>query len=166
MGVVCAAASFLRCSFFHGTLFDESLSISLSMLFIVLVSAVVGAALPLFLHAYNIDPGHAGAAGQVIMDLLGVSITCIVSLSVVVILEGKDFGANIFSPIVKGHFSKVKNLDSIHGTAPHKVDLVGHHDDVDLHLSYGGNGNSGGNLGVGTMVSDSHAGGGGGYGGR
>ena len=65
MSLFCAAAAFLRCSLFHGTLRNEAVAISISMFCIVQVSAVVGAALPLLLAQLQLDPGHAGAAIQV-----------------------------------------------------------------------------------------------------
>jgi Mg/Co/Ni transporter MgtE len=55
-----------------------SLAISLSLLLIVFISIVVGAGLPLFLNWAGMDPAHAGPAIQVIMDITGVLITCIV----------------------------------------------------------------------------------------
>ena len=49
-----------------------------SVLCIVAISTVVGAVLPIVLHRSGIDAAHAGPAIQVLMDIVGVSITCII----------------------------------------------------------------------------------------
>lgn len=81
LAVVLFAASFLRCIIFqvHGV---ECLAICLSMLCIVFTSTLLGAALPLVLNRFGFDPAHAGAAIQVMMDISGVTITCIISCAV------------------------------------------------------------------------------------
>lgn len=56
----------------------DALAIAASLAAIVAVSIVLGALLPLLLHRASIDPAHAGATIQVIMDLFGVGITCLV----------------------------------------------------------------------------------------
>ena len=42
------------------------------------MQVVIGSLLPLALHRLRLDPAHAGATIQVIMDLAGVCITCTV----------------------------------------------------------------------------------------
>jgi len=78
LAVVLCGASFLRCIVFQvrGV---ECLAICLSMLVIVFTSTLVGAALPLLLRKLNVDPAHAGATIQVVMDISGVTLTCVVS---------------------------------------------------------------------------------------
>ena len=49
-----------------------------SVFCIVAISTVVGAMLPITLHKIGIDAAHAGPAIQVLMDIVGVSITCII----------------------------------------------------------------------------------------
>lgn len=56
----------------------DALAITTSLFAIVLSSVVLGASLPLLLHRFGLDPAHAGATIQVIMDLAGVLITCMV----------------------------------------------------------------------------------------
>ena len=56
----------------------DALAISASLLVIVLSSVIIGCTLPLLLHRMHLDPAHAGATIQVIMDLAGVCITCLV----------------------------------------------------------------------------------------
>ena len=56
----------------------DALAISCSLLAIVLSSVIIGCTLPLLLHRLELDPAHAGATIQVIMDLAGVLITCMV----------------------------------------------------------------------------------------
>merc|ERR1711974_530693 len=57
----------------------ECLAICLSMLVIVFFSTLIGAALPVALNRLKVDPAHAGATIQVIMDISGVTLTCVVS---------------------------------------------------------------------------------------
>ena len=56
----------------------DAIAISASLLTIVFSSVVIGSLLPFGLHKLRVDPAHAGATIQVIMDLLGVCITCTV----------------------------------------------------------------------------------------
>mmetsp|Transcript_117678 Transcript_117678/g.344652 ORF Transcript_117678/g.344652 Transcript_117678/m.344652 type:complete len:297 (+) Transcript_117678:73-963(+) len=78
LSVVLCCASFVRCIAFQvrGV---ECFAICLSMLAIVFTSTLVGAALPLLLRRINVDPAHAGATIQVVMDISGVTLTCVVS---------------------------------------------------------------------------------------
>merc|ERR1719436_1238029 len=78
LAIVLFCASFLRC-FMFGVRGSECLAICLSMLVIVFTSTIAGAALPLLLKRFHIDPAHAGATIQVVMDISGVSLTCVVS---------------------------------------------------------------------------------------
>ncbi|KAF4752095.1 hypothetical protein FOZ63_025762 [Perkinsus olseni] len=54
----------------------ESMAISFSMVIIVLTSVLLGTLLPLLLQRFGCDPAHAGAAIQVVMDVLGALLTC------------------------------------------------------------------------------------------
>jgi len=56
----------------------DALAITCSLVAIVLSSVIIGSVLPLILHRLHLDPAHAGATIQVIMDLAGVCITCAV----------------------------------------------------------------------------------------
>eukprot|EP00906_Rhabdomonas_costata_P000628 RCo000804 len=56
-----------------------SLAIALSLFLIVTISNVVGCLLPFALKLVKMDPEHAGPAIQVIMDILGVLITCVIA---------------------------------------------------------------------------------------
>lgn len=78
LALVLFCASLLRCLVFQvrGV---ECLAICLSMLAIVFTSTLAGAALPLLLRRLHMDPAHAGATIQVVMDISGVTLTCIVS---------------------------------------------------------------------------------------
>ena len=48
------------------------------------VSVIIGSILPMALHRLHLDPAHAGATIQVIMDLAGVCITCAVCSTLLV----------------------------------------------------------------------------------
>ena len=56
----------------------DAIAIAASLMTIVVSSVILGSLLPLGLHALRVDPAHAGATIQVIMDLAGVAITCTV----------------------------------------------------------------------------------------
>jgi len=93
LAVVLFCASFVRCVFFQvrGV---ECVAICLSMLVIVFTSTLVGAALPLLLQKFHIDPAHAGATIQVVMDITGVALTCVVSCLVLGLpISGKSSAA-------------------------------------------------------------------------
>ena len=76
-------AGYVRVIYFHSSTDAavyrrDALAISVSLLMIVVSSIVIGCLLPLLLHRLRVDPAHAGATIQVIMDLAGVCITCVV----------------------------------------------------------------------------------------
>lgn len=62
----------------HATL-AENAAISGAMFMIVLSAILIGVATPFTLHKMKLDPAHAGAAIQVITDVLGCVLTCVVS---------------------------------------------------------------------------------------
>mmetsp|Transcript_29788 Transcript_29788/g.30214 ORF Transcript_29788/g.30214 Transcript_29788/m.30214 type:complete len:288 (-) Transcript_29788:214-1077(-) len=57
----------------------ETVTITVALMSIVFISVVTGAMLPMLLQAMDIDPAHSSTTIQVIMDILGVLITCAVS---------------------------------------------------------------------------------------
>lgn len=57
----------------------ETMAITTSLLMIVLISIILGATLPLLMHHLHIDPAHSSTTIQVLMDILGVTITVVVS---------------------------------------------------------------------------------------
>lgn len=57
----------------------ETLAITSSLVMIVAISIVIGALLPLGMNYINIDPAHSSTTIQVLMDILGVTITVYVS---------------------------------------------------------------------------------------
>lgn len=89
LAVVLFFASLVRCFVFkvRGV---ECLAICLSMLVIVFTSTVIGSALPLLLKRLEMDPAHAGATIQVVMDVSGVTLTCIVSCLVLGLPIGQN----------------------------------------------------------------------------
>lgn len=57
----------------------ETMAITLSLIVIVMISVVIGATLPLLMNFVRIDPAHSSTTIQVLMDILGVTITVCVS---------------------------------------------------------------------------------------
>jgi len=67
---------FLRVYATNGDLSNAS-AISVSLFLIVMTSVVLGSGLPFALAKLGIDPANAGTSIQVVMDILGVAITCV-----------------------------------------------------------------------------------------
>lgn len=65
----------VRVVLFHGPGLD-TVVIGISLALIVSTSIIIGALLPLALHKMRVDAAHAGTSIQVLMDILGVSVTC------------------------------------------------------------------------------------------
>jgi Mg/Co/Ni transporter MgtE len=96
VGLVCAAClaciGFLRVHYFFSQDDDNHsppdlimptiIAISLSLFCIVLGSVIIGSVLPFYLLRLGINPEHAAPTIQVVMDILGVFITCMVCSTV------------------------------------------------------------------------------------
>jgi len=70
-----SAVGFMRVWLSTGSTLS-ALAISSALFLIVLLSVVIGAGLPFALTALGLDSVNAGTSIQVIMDILGVAITC------------------------------------------------------------------------------------------
>lgn len=70
---------FVRCLLFSHNSLQETAAIIASLAVIVFVSIVFGAILPFLLLYIGFDPAHASTTIQVVMDILGVLITCLIS---------------------------------------------------------------------------------------
>jgi Mg/Co/Ni transporter MgtE len=80
LSVILGFFGFLRVTVLSSsTTFAESIAISIALLTIVFSSVFLGALLPILFHKIGIDPAHGGTTIQVVMDILGVIITCTVS---------------------------------------------------------------------------------------
>lgn len=55
----------------------NSAAIATSLFFIVMTSVLTGTLLPFGMARVGVDPAHAGTSVQVVMDILGVLITCV-----------------------------------------------------------------------------------------
>lgn len=76
---VLGAFGFLRVHLFDSVPYSEAVAISLALILIVFISIVVGAVLPMIFHAFGLDPANSSTSIQVIMDISGVLITCLVA---------------------------------------------------------------------------------------
>jgi len=104
LGVVLFLACFVRC-FLFDVEWSESVAICASMVAIVCSSTLIGAALPNMLKWADMDPAHAGAAIQVVMDITGVSLTCLIAcliLGVPLSGDGAENGHHVSKPIILG----------------------------------------------------------------
>uniref|UniRef100_A0A6U3RF58 SLC41A/MgtE integral membrane domain-containing protein n=1 Tax=Ditylum brightwellii TaxID=49249 RepID=A0A6U3RF58_9STRA len=71
-------AGLLRAAVFNIPL-AETVAITASLYMIVIISIFLGALLPLGMKMVGIDPAHSSTTIQVVMDILGVTITCFMS---------------------------------------------------------------------------------------
>jgi Mg/Co/Ni transporter MgtE len=69
----------VRVSLFGSILHLELISIVVALVLIVLISIVIGALLPLLFDTVGLDPANTSTTIQVIMDISGVLITCLVA---------------------------------------------------------------------------------------
>jgi Mg/Co/Ni transporter MgtE len=75
LGSGLSVAGFARVYITNGDL-QNSFAISISLFIIVMTSVCSGTVLPFALARLGIDPANAGTCIQVVMDILGVAITC------------------------------------------------------------------------------------------
>ena len=78
LGLLLVVVGFARVYFLHAGTLPECLAVVTSLFLIVSVSVVMGAFLPLALDRIGLDGAHAGPLIQVVMDIIGVSCTCII----------------------------------------------------------------------------------------
>ena len=76
LGLALASVGYVRVYLTNGS-HENAFAISLALFFIVISSTILGTSLPFVLNEFGIDPANAGTSIQVIMDILGVTITCI-----------------------------------------------------------------------------------------
>lgn len=75
LACVLVVAGFVRVIAFDASLADAA-AISCSLFIIVSTSVILGTILPLLLQSIKVDAAHASTTIQVIMDVMGVLITC------------------------------------------------------------------------------------------
>ncbi|KAK9841203.1 hypothetical protein WJX74_001839 [Apatococcus lobatus] len=75
LGGALSVGGFIRVYLTNGNVANAA-AISTSLFLIVMTSVVAGTALPFALAKGGVDPANAGTSIQVIMDVLGVAITC------------------------------------------------------------------------------------------
>jgi len=76
LGTGLGLGGFVRVYMTNGDLVNAA-AISLSLFLIVMTSVVLGTGLPFVLAKAGVDPANAGTSIQVLMDILGVGITCV-----------------------------------------------------------------------------------------
>jgi len=86
LAFILVVAGFVRVVAFQASI-EDAIAISSSLFLIVSTSVVLGTVLPLLLSAMKIDAAHASTTIQVIMDVLGVLITCAVATYIFALLE-------------------------------------------------------------------------------
>ena len=76
-GALLTMVGFWRVYLWQGDL-RSTVAVCVSLFAITSISVVVGCLLPFAFDRFGMDPAHAGPAIQVVMDVMGVSITCAV----------------------------------------------------------------------------------------
>lgn len=79
IGLVVGVAGLLRVYYFSAVDWHESIAIALALVSIVVSSIVIGTVLPLLFQIIGIDPAHSSTTIQVIMDISGVLVTCLIT---------------------------------------------------------------------------------------
>ena len=82
-----ALGGFVRVLVTSGTTTSDAAAISAALFAIVMSSVVIGTTLPFGLARIGADPAHAGTSIQVVMDVLGVAVTCVVCHFVLDVLQ-------------------------------------------------------------------------------
>lgn len=82
LSAIVGVFGFVRVYVFSDVSLPESIAITIALISIVLMSVVVGALLPLIFQTIGLDPANSSTTIQVIMDISGVLITCMVATTV------------------------------------------------------------------------------------
>mmetsp|Transcript_10836 Transcript_10836/g.39767 ORF Transcript_10836/g.39767 Transcript_10836/m.39767 type:complete len:139 (+) Transcript_10836:46-462(+) len=77
LGVVLTSVGAVRVLLTDGDMYN-CLAISASLFCIVFISVILGTVLPFGLNKLGVDPANAGTTIQVLMDIMGVTITCLI----------------------------------------------------------------------------------------
>ena len=101
LSLIVGAFGFLRVYVFSDVPLSESIAITIALVSIVLMSVVVGALLPLLFQKIGLDPANSSTTIQVIMDISGVLITCVVATTVLDSSIGSYFMNKLNSLIEK-----------------------------------------------------------------
>lgn len=91
LAVVLALATMVRTTFIQATALNTSVALAATMFCIVYVAVLFGTLLPQAMHRFGIDPAHSSAAIQVSMDIIGITITCVLSTIIFKLFESHVF---------------------------------------------------------------------------
>jgi len=78
LSIILGISGFIRAAVFQ-TETAETVAITSSLFIIVLISIFAGSLLPFGMKRIGIDPAHSSTTIQVLMDIMGVMITCVIS---------------------------------------------------------------------------------------
>ena len=77
--LVVGAFGFVRVHFNGSVTPEETITVTLALMLIVFISVIVGALLPILFQAVGVDPANSSTSIQVVMDISGVLITCLMA---------------------------------------------------------------------------------------
>lgn len=89
LSALVGAFGFIRVYFFSTVSFSECIGITFALISIVLISVIIGTILPLLMFFMKMDPANSSTTIQVIMDITGVLITCMVATTLLDTAAGK-----------------------------------------------------------------------------
>lgn len=82
LSAIVGSFGFVRVYYFSTVILSETVAITIALSAIVTMSVVVGALLPFVFQKLGVDPANSSTSIQVIMDISGVLITCLVANAV------------------------------------------------------------------------------------
>eukprot|EP01038_Epipyxis_sp_PR26KG_P011536 gene11536-15452_t len=86
---ILAIFGFVRVTVFSTVTLAEAIAITIALVSIVLISIILGASLPILFQLIGLDPANTSTTIQVIMDIAGVLITCLVATTLLDTSIGK-----------------------------------------------------------------------------
>ena len=81
--MVCICKATYARTWVQGVNHIDGIAICVSMFFVVLVSVILGTTLPRLLLKMGFDPAHAAASLNVMVDIVGICLTCLVSVFII-----------------------------------------------------------------------------------
>jgi Mg/Co/Ni transporter MgtE len=79
LSILLGFAGFIRTIISSRAYFAETLTITVTLMIITFVSIIIGSILPFILEYLKLDPAHSSTTIQVIMDISGVLLTCLIA---------------------------------------------------------------------------------------
>mmetsp|Transcript_47269 Transcript_47269/g.131991 ORF Transcript_47269/g.131991 Transcript_47269/m.131991 type:complete len:385 (+) Transcript_47269:1-1155(+) len=79
MGIVLAPVAYLRSYVVSPGELEIGLTIAMSVIFLTAAGTTLGTVAPMLFHMFSVDPGHTAPVIQVIMDMVGIWLVCVIA---------------------------------------------------------------------------------------